>query len=113
MEWKKSCMCVKDERVRQAVGEDKGRAVFPDVASVHFAAPAPRITAFTLQLKNSPRDNLFSWSSPYCIVFQEKGFSPSPGLFQILSFLYIYIPTLCISTYFPAHLHKKHILLEL
>lgn len=50
-------------------GGDKGRAVFPDVASVLFAAPAPRITAFTLQLKNSPRDNLFSWSTPSRIVF--------------------------------------------
>lgn len=72
------CVCVRDERVWQAGGEDKGRAVFPDVASVLFAAPAPRITAFTLQLKNSPRDNLFSWSSPHCIVFQENGFSLQP-----------------------------------
>lgn len=57
-------------------GEDKGRAVFPDVAAVCwlFAAPAPRITAFTLQLKNSPRDNLFSWSTPSSIVFPENSF---------------------------------------
>lgn len=39
-----------------------------------FAAPAPRITAFTLQLKNSPRDNLFSWSTPSGIVFPENSF---------------------------------------
>lgn len=53
-EWR---MCVRErERAGRAGGEDKGRAVFPDVASVCwlFAAPAPRITAFTLQLKNSP-----------------------------------------------------------
>lgn len=58
------------ERAGRVRGEDKGRAVFPDVASVCwlFAAPAPRITAFTLQLKNSPRDNLFSWSTPSSIV---------------------------------------------
>lgn len=66
----------RDERGRWAGGEDKGRAEFPDVASVLFAAPAPRITAFTLQLKNSPRDNLFSWSAPSCIVFPENGSSP-------------------------------------
>lgn len=55
------------------VGGDKGSAVFPDVAAVCwlFAAPAPRITAFTLQL-NSPRDNLFSWSTPSNIVCAEN-----------------------------------------
>lgn len=53
---------------------DKGSAVFPDVAAVCwlFAAPAPRITAFTLQLKNSPRDNLFSWSTPSNIVCAQN-----------------------------------------
>lgn len=66
---------MKDARERERAGrvgrEDIGRAVFPRVASVCwlFAAPAPRITAFTLQLKNSPCDNLFSWSMPSSIVF--------------------------------------------
>lgn len=92
--------------VWQAGGEDKGRAVFPDVASVLFAAPAPRITAFTLQLKNSPRDNLFSWSSPSCIVFQENGFSLSLDLFHILSFLCISFLTLYFCRYIPVHCTK-------
>ena len=76
-EWR---MCEEEEREREERpgrgGEDKGRAVFPDVAAVCwlFAAPAPRITAFTLQLKNSPRDNLFSWSTPSSIVFPENSF---------------------------------------
>lgn len=77
------------ERLGWRGGEDKGRAVFPDVAAVrwHFAAPAPRITAFTLQLKNSPRDNLFSWSTPSSIVLAENRFLflPRLSLHEILS----------------------------
>lgn len=53
-------------------GGDKGLAVFPDVAVVCWFFTALRITAFTLQLKNSHCYNLFSWSAPSNIVFPEK-----------------------------------------
>lgn len=55
-------------------GRLKADGVFSDVASVrwHITAPAWRITAFTLQLKNRPCDNLFSWSAPSAIVCPEN-----------------------------------------
>lgn len=98
-------VCVKEkerergERLGRAGGEDKGRAVFPDVAAVCwlFAAPAPRITAFTLQLKNSPRDNLFSWSTPSSIVFPKNSPPPRLSLFLYSSLFPPYILAMILS----------------
>lgn len=51
-------------------GEEGGaRAVFPDVAAVAWLSAALKITAFTLQLKNSCSDHLFRRKSSSSIVF--------------------------------------------
>lgn len=63
------------------------RAGFPDVAAVAWLSVALKITAFTLQLKNSSSDHLFSRKSSSSIVFPRPLQPPHhrPTLLQSLA----------------------------
>lgn len=49
--------------------EERYTAVFPDVAAVAWLSAAFKMTAYTLHLKNSSSDNLFSWDISSSVVF--------------------------------------------
>lgn len=112
-------------RGRGGRGRLKADGVFSDVASVrwHITAPAWRITAFTLQLKNRPCDNLFSWSAPSAIVCPENRimflheFHPSllsstpPLLLPPISKTMLFSPSLhflFLNLQFPEKLIQNH-----
>lgn len=75
-------------------GEDKGGVKFPWCCSCccccHFGAPAPRITAFTLRLKNSPSVIIYLAGARHPgIVLPENGFH-APTILSGSYFLPVY-----------------------
>lgn len=58
-----------EEGVEVAVWGVRRGEVFPYVAAVAWLSATLKITAFTLQLKNSSSDDLFSWSISSGLAF--------------------------------------------
>lgn len=84
------------ERRARAAAEIKAESNSPDVAAAaaacrHFAAPAPRITAFTLRLKNSPRVIIYLAGARHpVIVLPENGSAAPPAFPSVSHFLPVY-----------------------
>lgn len=83
-----------EKRARAAAGI-KAESNSPDAAAAsacrHFAAPAPRITAFTLRLKNSPCVIIYLAGARHpVIVLPENGSDAPPARPSVSHFLPVY-----------------------